>query len=144
MRFTGLGRAVTVTFPPMLSWQQVRQSRGKVAGVSSENAGGVDDGRLTATLGQGLDDDVLQMRIAVLAVEHSPERGVGEVIDGEAWESVVPSRGQRAGVSLHSLLLGGPCNDVSMPKLDEQASQGFHCQLTLNVRHGALLQSESC
>ena len=122
----------------------VRQSRGKVACVSSENTGGVDDGRLTATIGQRLDDDVLQVRIAAPTVVKSPERCVGKVIGREAWESAVPSRGQRAGVSLHSLLLGGQCDDVPVPELVEEARQGFHCQRTLNVCHGALLQPGSC
>jgi len=116
----------------------VRQSRGQVARVASEHAGGVDDGRLTVTTGQRLDDDVLQVRIAVFAVVFPPERCVGKVIDWEAWEAVVPSRGQRAGVSLHSLFLGGKCNDVPVPELVEEARQGFHCQFTLNVCHTAL------
>jgi hypothetical protein len=122
----------------------VRQSRGKVAGVSSEHAGGVDNGRLTATIGQQLDDDVLQVRVAVFTIVLSPERCVGKVIDREAWESIVPSRGQRADVSLHSLLLGGQCNDVPVPELVEDARQGIRCQLTLNVCRGALLQPGLC
>ena len=112
-----------------------------MARVSSEHAGGVDDGCLAATISQRLDDDVLQVRIAVPAVVLSPERCVWKAIDREAWESVVPPCGQRAGVPRHTLLLGGQCNDVPMPELVEESLQGLHCQLTLNVCHWVLLQN---
>ena len=111
----------------------VRQSRGEVARVSSEDAGGVDDDLLTATIGQRLEDEVFQVRVAVLAVVLSAERGEGEFMDWEAWESVVPSRRQQAGVSFHSLFLGGQCNDVPVPVLAEEARQSFRCQFTLYV-----------
>jgi hypothetical protein len=94
-----------------------RQSRGQMARMASKHTGGIDDGRLTATTRQHLDDDVLQVRITVLAVKFPPERGVGKVFAGETGKALVPSRGQRAGVPSHSLFLGGPCHDVPVPKL---------------------------
>jgi hypothetical protein len=53
-----------------------------VARVASEHTGGVDDGRLTAATRQHLDNDVLEVRITVLAVKFPPERGVGKVFAG--------------------------------------------------------------
>jgi len=113
-----------------------RQSRSQVARMASEHTGGIDDGRLTATTRQHLDNDALQVRITVLAVKLPPERGVGKQIAGETWKALVPSRGQRAGVSSHSLFLGGPCHDVPVPELVEESHQGFHGRFTLNgCRH---------
>lgn len=101
--------------------------------MAPEDGGGVDERRFTAAAGQQLDNDVLQVRIAVVAVVFSPERRVGKVMAWEAREAVVPSRGQRAGVSLHSPFLRGQGNDVPVPKLLEKTRQRCHGQLTLNM-----------
>jgi hypothetical protein len=84
---------------------------------------------------QHLDDDVLEVRITVLAIKFPPERGVGKKIAGETWKAFVPSRGQRAGVSSHSLFLSGPCHDVPVPELVKESRQGFHGRFTLNGCH---------
>jgi hypothetical protein len=101
-------------------------------------------GCLTATTRQHLDDDVLQVRITMLAVKFPPERGVGKVFAGETGKALVPSRGQRAGMSSHSLFLGGPCHDVPVPELVKESRQGFHGRFTLNGRHATLLRAGSC
>ncbi len=104
--------------------------------MSPEDTSWIDDDCLGRTsLGEQLDDDVLQESVSPPAAVLAPKGCVGEVLARKAGELLISSCGQRTGVLLDSFPFGIQIDDVSLPELVKEPCERRKAQFTFIVRH---------